>query len=327
MPMRSLSAWLQTQPCSSKSRVADLGNPGIRLRATRKAIVQNSPDVIVVPCWRRPAFLQICLEQIEACPESKQVRVIVAPDHREDLPFDFDCVTVAQSFSKRLDLGICKVPSHNYRGPSHCALFALGEAYKLQPRLVYYVEEDVFIGLDFFRYHRAVQRTAGIAVSIGGRNPSLADSLERRTGSFFVHDEYSPVGVCFKATALAKILQHNQPEYLRSPMEYCHRVFPNSHAPAGRVEQDGLVARVIEAEKFKVAWPYVPRCFHAGWYGLNRPGLQAPGPIPKQVEFIRSILNDAAAINAREDNYKDIAPCDLGKISWAVMKKGNDAKS
>jgi len=139
---------------------------------------------------------------------------------------------------------------------------------------VFYIEDDVFIGKDFFTFGEKVSRTSKAFAVILSRNVNDADSTCEDLNSFYSkpdNNQYQGIGVCFDNEQLKTHLgPHNNAHYFFNPLLYVKRHFPESKLNASFCEQDGLIRRIIEANKLKVAFSHVPRCFHAGFYGYHR---------------------------------------------------------
>ena len=107
-------------------------------------------NIVLIPCWRRAEFLQLCIEHIYEANRAKDQFYIFLIDR----DFHRDVKLVAEQF--KLDKHIRFTPFHNFRGNSYNVLngynLALNEADKYKPDLVYLIEEDIYVGKDFFDF-------------------------------------------------------------------------------------------------------------------------------------------------------------------------------
>jgi len=58
-----------------------------------------------------------------------------------------------------------------------------------------------------------------------------------------------------------------------------------------------------------VAWPYIPRCYHVGFYGYHRPdGKRPDGLLQDKIAKLRGIIHSADRIAEVSYNFGDIEP-------------------
>jgi hypothetical protein len=220
---------------------------------------------------------------------------------RADSGYDPDIIGVIRSFAARLPSHeIQAAPSCPYRRTKLSANILLGylQAAARAHRYVYMVEEDIMVGRDFFRWHQAVQaRNEQLFCSIAVRNHNRCVELpEDPQGYYLSSGDYCSWGVCFDRTVIgALIAPHVNLDYLSGPKRYLRRHFPTSQVGLGYVEQASLLRRIQERCGQPIAYPAVPRAFHAGFYGRNRPG-GVPGALHERVQRLDSVIYDPAAM-------------------------------
>ena len=189
-----------------------------------------------------------------------------------------------------------------------------------QAEKIFYVEDDVFIGKDFFTFGEETSKKSGAFAVILSRNVNGKDGVCDDRNAFYckTDNQYQGIGVCFDNLLLKKFLgPHNQARYFANPLKYVSLSFPNSKLNKCFCEQDGLIRRIIEANKLKVAFSHVPRCFHAGFYGYHRHpnGIDIIKMTPEQRKT--TILKNAFDVEAlrkivtEEGRIKDSLPVDL----------------
>lgn len=314
--------------------------------------------VVVVPCFDRAEFLTVAVEQLLKCKEAEKCLFVFAVDDRgpemtaEKQGLQEEVIEAAMRSNVPEGLVIVTPPDANrrQRGNARNVFRGLMTAMEYDPQYVFYVEDDVFVADDFFRWHMAVHESwpnsqkaywpngtgqnklpeykplfASVAhfdqnlsednwITLDeGRTPVYADSSE----SYFTHAfDYSALGCCLPAPTVRKILQHAVPEYFYGMEVYVRSKFPNSRLGAKWCDQDGLIRRLLESSGLRVAWPVVPRCFHAGWHGQNRMGERLQGSMEMRLMQLRSIMHDGEAMNGLARQYKDIVPCRLEGNKW-----------
>jgi hypothetical protein len=156
---------------------------------------------------------------------------------------------------------------------SNNVLVGLVTAAQSTEGLVYLIEDDVFIGKDFFTMSKAIHAESDAFCVIMTANHNSNYHVSDNTNAYYLSDngDYQSLGVSFKAKNITNfIYPHFTRGLLLNPRQYCIDHFPVSKIGLGFTEQDGIIRRIIEKNNFKVAFPHVPRAFHAGWYGKNR---------------------------------------------------------
>jgi hypothetical protein len=126
------------------------------------------------------------------------------------------------------------------------------------------------------------------------------------------------------------IAPHVNMSYLRRPKKYLRRHFAASAVGLGFVEQDGLARRIQEQSTFPIAWPCVPRAFHAGFFGA-RGGWQAfrrPSgvgeSIRERVQLLADTIYNADAMRnviASPEFIDSCLPCSLELPAWKALDR------
>ena len=94
--------------------------------------------------------------------------------------------------------------------------------------------------------------------------------------------------------------------------------FPNNTFGEAFAEQDGLIRRIQQKEAnsggMQIAFPHVPKAFHAGFYGKNR-GQRISGTLEERTNKIRSIIFDDEMMRTVNKGsvhlYEDSIPVNL----------------
>jgi len=227
-------------------------------------------NVCVIPAFNRPEYLHICLEFIQKADGAENLVYIFAldrganPENEKIInKFPFKKFTVAPHLVIN---GIAK--------QSFNVLNGLIAGANMSDELVFYVEDDVFVGKDFFTFSEKIhKKEKGIFCSILSHNVNGHDKTINDLNAYYTKKthEYCGIGSCYKAKALLKyVLPDFNNDYFKQPLTYVKLHYPKSVLNNSYYEQDGLIRRILEHNGLSVAFAHVPRCFHAGFYGYHR---------------------------------------------------------
>jgi hypothetical protein len=298
----NLARWWKFREAVKASRNTGSAHPGAR-------------DIVVLPCWRRPEFLWHCLDNISRAEGSADLTVMLRPD----TGFSTDNLEIARSFADRLQIEISHATPAPYKRTKQSANVLLGylHAAASAKQYVFLIEEDVMVGRDFFRWHREVQSAVAnpLFCSIGTRNPNRTLTLPDDVTAYYLSSgDFCSIGVCFDKEILQeKVAPHVNMTYMAKPKKYIRRHFKNSRIGLGFVEQDGLIRRIQEQTALPIAWPCVPRGFHAGFYGYNRAG-RVEGDLQTRISTLTETIYD---INLMRE--ADSLPCELQLPAWKEL--------
>jgi hypothetical protein len=265
--------------------------------AINRRIGPHARDIVLIPCWRRPEMLWHCIDNLCRADGIESMHIIF----RLDSGYDSDNLAVIRSFAPRLSsFEIQAAARCPYRRTKLSANILLGymQAAARARRYVYLIEEDIMIGRDFFRWHAKVQaQHDGVFCSIAVRNHNRCVVTPADPDGYYLSSgDYCSWGVCFDRSALeALIAPHVNLAYLSRPKRYLRRHFPGSQVSLGFVEQASLLRRIQELCGRPIAYPAVPRAFHAGFYGRNRPG-GVQGALNERVRRLESVIYDPVAM-------------------------------
>ncbi|MCC6807514.1 MAG: hypothetical protein IT381_08825 [Deltaproteobacteria bacterium] len=270
-------------------------------------------DVVVIPAWRRADFLALTLERIAAARHSDEHHYFITLDRG----FDPEVLAVAQAWKQKDVAVLARTSDHGYYGNSFNVLegfrYALGQAARLGSRLIYTIEEDVWVAKDFFAFSRQVHDAfSPFAFSASVNQPSTGTATEtirkpREPEKVYGHPFFQSYGASFAPSAVVEILKHATHDYYRDMGRYVVKSFPGTGER--RWEQDGLITRVIGAAGGETLYPYVPRAMHAGFHGYNRAGTPLKGTLDERIAKLREM--DQAAMNRAASAIFDIEFCDF----------------
>lgn len=263
------------------------------------------PSTVIIPCWRKPAFLTATLKLIEKARGASGLRYLFAIDRDADPRVN----EIIASFRFLVNSSTVR-RSHNYPGNSYNVLEALKSVSGPgdPDDLIFVIEDDVFIADDFFEYHTDAHRLDEpfFVSACKGPRKILADDAERIV---YRSSEYRSLGVSFKAHRLGYVVEHATRKYYADMIGYCARELPDKLLPIHHVEQSRLIHRVVRKVGSWGLYPVKPRAFHAGFAGYNR-GAYAPEADELTADALLSLTTDQMNLFA-DPKYRDIERCEL----------------
>lgn len=276
-------------------------------------------DLVCVPTFARPEYLQLCLEQLLEADGGREKHVLVAIDrHQRDTNDqknrNVESLHVAEQFRYEFaNLEVILREPHGYIGNPYNFLELYKTAFHSDARFVYLVEDDVLVGKDFFTWHERVNERQDYFCTVGWhciRNPQ-AISFGAPESYIETQNDFSSIGVCWKREGLAPLVQHALPDYYRDIAGYLRRAFPNEEVKHGVwTEQAGLVMRLLlSTPNATVAWPVRARCAHVGINGYHRArGHAFTGSLKERVEALRvAVRNTEKLVGLSKDPFDDVS--------------------
>lgn len=266
-------------------------------------------DWIVTPCFNRPEFLKVWIENVKES-DWQGCEFIFCLDYG----FDTSYITLIRQSGLPYHLITMKNQGYKIGKQSNNVLNGLMAAAKHSDGLVFYIEEDVFISKDFFRWHREAQKFNAFCTIATRNNNTQVETSGDLNCCYKIKGDYQALGVCFPKQSLMEIAPHFNNDYLKHPVDYCKENFPDSKIGHFFCEQDGLIRRIIEKGNHEVVFPHVPRAFHGGIYGYNRKKRPQRLSFEKRVELIKRVAFNKEELKKwvdRPEYYRDSEPCDL----------------
>ena len=223
-------------------------------------------ECVLVPTYRRPEMLYHCLAMIRGF--EKDIPVFVFPDR--GTMHDKEFTDVMECFNPENTLAMW-VPEHDYYGNSFNVMEAFRFGYNSHADLIYYIEDDVMIHWDFFKWHREVHEECDDIFAAMGW---VFNHYAPITQDLMFQPWYYAIGTSFTRAKLAKIVQHATPRYYEDMPKYVEKVFNksilNSPVNVTHYEQDGLIQRVLDVDKSQTVTAGMACCSHLGVFGYNR---------------------------------------------------------
>lgn len=233
-------------------------------------------EIVLVPTYKRPEMLFYCLSLIRAI--EPRIPIAVFPDRGTYNDKEF--TEVMDSFDPEVTLA-CVVPEHDYYGNTMNTMEAFRWAYNCGCERIFYVEDDVMVHWDFFKWHREIhEECEGLEIfaSMGW----IFNRYAPITTDVLFQPWYYSVGTCFTREKLKLIVDHATPRYYKDMPGYIEKAFSGSslntvHQDIQHFEQDGLIQRVMDRDRSQVVCRGMASCTHLGTFGYNKGWEQRDG--------------------------------------------------
>lgn len=161
--------------------------------------------------------------------------------------------------------------------------------------LIHILEEDILIGLGYFEYHRTAHRLTPDAYSVNAcENGFLPEGSEipRKPHSVYLSGAFQVWGSSYKPHRIGEILKRLRPEYFNDMQKAMADEFGSANVERTGPLYDGVMANDMAKRGMYTTFPFVPRCYHAGFDGLNYKGEALLGSIESQATSILEMSGD-----------------------------------
>lgn len=277
-------------------------------------------DIVLLPTWYRPEFLQLCLEHLAASEgiTSKQIWIL-QDQHQDDMirhaveeNWTQEVLAAWQPY-RALDIKFFRASPHCTVGNSRNVLEGYRRAFETDAQFVYQIEDDVFVQPDFFKWHEAVQNDGDYYCSIANgcyyRNKEVRTDVTDPGAYLTSHRDFGSYGVCWRREKIGLFVEHARNEYYTNMDNYVRQHLSGTPLEDAFTEQDGLIERVMWKTNGVTAWPYTPRAYHMGFYGYHRAGQRPNGFLEAKLEGLRKMVSDPATFaNPINNPYNDLVP-------------------
>ena len=162
---------------------------------------------------------------------------------------------------------------------------------------------------DYLQWHRLADDLYRPMIASACRNQNTRMVPPDDPEGAYYHPSYQSLGVSLSLEMVDLILPHAVPEFYGDPIGYCDRHFPDTALPITYAEQAGLIRRIVERYGLRTLYAAVPRAYHAGFVGTNRPGSELTGSFAEQVRELSGMSGEE--MNRRAGIFEDITPCDM----------------
>lgn len=279
----------------------------------------------MIPTYNRPEFLTVTLELIEAAKDSERLQYLFAVERGADEK----TLEIINRFKLPKTVIRPKRIANKKMRLSYNILNGLREGVHSAERFVFIIEDDIFIADDFFQWHYGVQldakRKKPLFCTIASRNENTPFHVTRKPSAYYFgkDTDYHCRGVCFpKAVVTGMILPHVVHDYFKQPRKYIKSF--GTWLNEGYCEQAGLIRRIrkqaAEQQGMAAAFPHVPRCFHAGFYGKNR-GIRDKRDYDGKLNRVRDVCFDKQKKKRASDRFSAAdEPCGLRIKGWTKQE-------
>ena len=201
-------------------------------------------NIVVIPCFDRPEFLQVTLELISKADNYKDYLYLFQLDYG----FDLKNLEVIDNFDAIKVINRTKFTGYREGKQSYNVLSGLITAAQHTKELVFLIEDDVFIGKDYFTFHEDLHKIEkDIFCSILAKNHNMSNDYETldKQNYYYLSSEnhYQGIGTTFKKDIIKKYIQKHFIIGILKMFLYCKKNF-NGLATGG-MEQDGLIRRIL----------------------------------------------------------------------------------
>src|ERR1700690_484205 len=226
-------------------------------------------EIVLLPTYRRPEMLFYCLTLIRHF--EPKIQIAVFPDRGTRGEKEFQ--NVMDCFDREITVDM-QVPEHDYYGNSMNTMEAFRWAFNSGFDRIFYVEDDVMIHADFFKWHRQIHEEYSEDMNLFASMAWVFNHYAPITQDVLIQPWYYSVGTCFARKKLELIVQHATPRYYKDTPGYIDKVFHgsalNSPMNISHYEQDGLIQRVLDLDKSQTITSGMARCTHLGAFGYNK---------------------------------------------------------
>lgn len=274
-------------------------------------------SVVLIPCFKRPEFLAVCLEYILKAELSETYKYVFLLDYG----YDKAIKNVIETFPLDKEIRQTKRTYYTLGKQSHNLLEGYKYACEITDGLVYLIEDDIMIANDFFKWHELAQQSINFCtIATANNNTKRPNGTDLTAYYKGTKADYQSLGVCWQSKVLKKyILQHANDRYYSNPVLYCER-FKDSSIGKFFAEQDGLIRRIKETTNLPVLFADVPRAFHGGFIGYNRNrGKKLKGTLEQRISFIREVMQSPELMKQQVEKpefYEDSKPVNLVNPIW-----------
>jgi hypothetical protein len=211
-------------------------------------------EVVVMPAANRPELLALALEGLanaRECPDD--IRIFVDYSAKDSLD---DFAWVRDNYFPTAEIFLAKP---HITVPSGCwnILNSIKQGYEAGADAIYLIEEDVRVKPDYFPYAKWAIK-AGYPAALGRETP-----MNRHNGPV-----YTNPGSALSRATVAKLVPHINDDYFQRLRDYLDEHF--DAYPHFSDLDDGLIRRVILADKGKCLVPTTPMATHLGFYFYNK---------------------------------------------------------
>ena len=245
-------------------------------------------DVCIIPTHERPEFLWITLEKILAATNRENIEFWICEDvhYEKSTQLQTEILSVL-NYAKDTLLDVKHFQTrHTNHGSSYNVLTSFQRACETEAESIFFIEDDVRVTKDFFRFCYAAQEefkpffvTGNCAPMTGTQDPAgivLSDTW----GQTF--------SMCFKRDKLKGMLNPNYVSYAIQPTS----------------EWDNYLLRYMQKTNQFAACACVQRGYHFGFHSYHAGKNLLIGDLKDRVAQTRAILDNPRSANLDRNAYQ-----------------------
>jgi hypothetical protein len=246
-------------------------------------------NVVVMPTLKRPEFLALALESIDRAEQAPDdVRIYIDFDDRYKIADQVEYVR-----DKYLPRATIYQAKAHVKAPSGCwnILNSMKGGYESGADLIFFIEEDVRVYHDYFKWSIEAQRSGCFATS--GR-------FIKRYGENY----YTNPGASFRRGSLALVVPHINDDFFSDRRAYLTRTF-GAFEGASDLD-DGLIRHVMCSVNGFVEHPDTPKVVHQGFHMYGKAEQwRTTGGIQDRITQLREMLN---RLDPLQQGLRDFEP-------------------
>lgn len=229
-------------------------------------------DVCIIPTHERPEFLWLTLEKIGAASNIENIEFWVCEDIHGEKPEKLQ-KEILQTINYFESLGVKHFQTrHDNHGSSYNVLTSFGRACDTTAEFIFFIEDDVRITKDFFRFCQAAQEQFKPFFVAG--NCSLQHANQDASG-VMLSDTWAPTfSMCFERTKLKGMLNSDYSSYGILPTR----------------EWDNYLLRHMQETNQFAACASLRRGYHFGFHSYHAGKSNLTGDLENRISQTREVL-------------------------------------
>ncbi len=227
-------------------------------------------DIVIISVYNRAEMLKLCLEHLSRCPDINDKEVWVYEDQvgnkSSEIQNEIECVIsgISPTFKNFWHI---KHAAHD--GPAWDNIFeALHRANDLKPNFIHFLEDDVMVTQDYFRWTEQAHRQFQPFIT-NGDNPWKSMSNDP-LAVILSHSECHVHAGCISSENLKKVLNESR----RYPRHW-----------------EEILQNYIIKNKQLIVSPSIPRAFDCGYYGENKPSKMLAGNLTEKIQEVHKQIS------------------------------------
>ncbi len=244
-------------------------------------------DICIIPTHERPEFLWLTLEKIQAAVSRENIEFWICEDVHEEKSSQLqDEIAYVVNHAAAI-LGAKHFQTwHTNQGSSYNVLTSFQKACDTDAKFVFFIEDDVRVTKDFFRFCYAAQEEFN-PFFVTGNCPTNVKN--RRPESVFLSGTWGQTfAMCFQRTKLQDMLKPDYSDYAILPT----------------AEWDNYLLRhMLHTGQF-CACACLQRGYHFGFHSYHAGKSFLTGDLQQRISQTRAILENPQAAGLEKNAYQ-----------------------